>query len=226
MGKYYLAYEERYKKVHSEGLFWFKNQPTPEVLEWIECNKIKLSDEICEVGCGEGRDALYLAQQGYKITALDVSKTVIGKCMQLASQGGVNVNFLVADILSKERIFEKKFKWIYSIATLHMLVEDSDREQFLHSIYTMLQPGGKFLLLSMGDGQTERKSDTSTAFELQERTHGETGRSIIVAGTSYRAVSWENHKQEIENSGFLIQKTMDTENDEYGKCMTVYLERE
>lgn len=226
MNKYYLAYEERYKRVHSEGLFWFKNQPTPELLEWVKFNKIKFSDEMCEIGCGEGRDALHLAQKGYKITALDVSQTAIKKCMQLASQRGIDVNFVVTDILSANKTIDKKFNWIYSIATLHMLVEDGDRKQFLRAIYNMLQPGGKLLLINKGDGQLEWKSNPYTAFHLQERTVGETGRNIMVASTSYRAINWEEHKKEIKNAGFSIQKVLNTENDEYEKCMTVYLERE
>ena len=82
------------------------------------------------------------------------------------------------------------------------------------------------LLINKGDGQLERKSNPSTAFHLQERTIGETGRNIMVASTSYRAVNWEIHKQEILSAGFTVQQVLDTVNDEYDKCMTVYLERE
>ncbi|MGZ9584319.1 class I SAM-dependent methyltransferase [Paenibacillus marinisediminis] len=226
MNKYYLAYEERYKRVHSEGLSWFKDQPTPELLEWVECNNIDVNDEICDVGCGEGRDALHLAQKGYKITALDVSQTAIKKCTQLASQRGIDANFVLADILSADKTFGRKFNWIYSIATLHLLVEDEDRKQFLDAVYNMLRPEGKLLLINKGDGQLERESNPSTAFHLQERTVGETGRKIMVASTSYRAVNWVKHKQEIERAGFIIKKALDTENDEYDQCMTVYLKRE
>lgn len=63
MKKYYFAYEDRYKQIHSEGLLWFQDKPTPELLEWIESNGILLGSNICEIGCGEGRDALYLSEK-------------------------------------------------------------------------------------------------------------------------------------------------------------------
>ncbi|MDF2675019.1 MAG: hypothetical protein K0R09_3288 [Clostridiales bacterium] len=226
MKKYYHAYNERYKKVHEEGLLWFSKEPTPEVLEWIKYYNIRIKDEICEIGCGEGRDSLYLAQSGYCITAIDSSEEAIKKCKDLSREKGLNVNWIVKDALEIGDGSEfKKFKWIYTIATLHMLVDDEDRIKFLTSIYNLLEPSGKLLLLSLGDGVNERSSDISTAFELQERNHMWTGRKMNVAGTSYRGVNWANHKKELEQTGFHIEKTMNTENMEYNQCMTVYLSK-
>lgn len=226
MKKYYLAYNERYKKVHEEGLLWFSKEPTPEVLEWIKYYNIHIKDEICEIGCGEGRDSLCLAQSGYLITAIDSSEEAIKKCKDLSKEIGLNVNWIVKDALEIRDGSEfKKFKWIYTIATLHMLVDNEDRIKFLTSIYNLLEPSGKLLLLSKGDGVNERASDTSTAFELQERNHMWTGRMFKVAGTSYRGINWTNHKKELEQAGFHIEKTMNTENKEYSQCMTVYLSK-
>ncbi|MCR1898575.1 class I SAM-dependent methyltransferase [Irregularibacter muris] len=226
MREYYLAYEERYKKVHSEGFTWFSDIPTPELLEWVEFNNIPMDDEICEVGCGEGRDALYLSSEGYKVTAVDASESAILKCKELSKKKGVVVNWKVADALFLNKMIKKQYKWVYSIATLHMLVEDNDRNKFLDSLFNILQPKGKLLLVSMGDGESEKRSDTSTAFELQERSNNVEGKKIMVAGTSYRGVNWEYHKHELERAGFQIEKAINTENHEYGNCMTVYLSRD
>lgn len=46
MKKYYLAYDERYKKAHSEGILWFSNNPTPDLLKWIEHYDISKQDKI------------------------------------------------------------------------------------------------------------------------------------------------------------------------------------
>jgi len=225
MKKYYLAYEDRYKKVHAEGLRWFSNKPTPELLEWIKYNNIPINEEICEIGCGEGRDALYLAIQGYKVTAIDASPTAIDKCKQLAVEKKLKINFEVLDALEPNFRINRKFKWIYSIATLHMLAEDEDRRKFLNSLHGLLEPGGKALIVSMGDGDSERRSDITKAFELQERYHPETGRAMMLVGTSYRGVNWEVHENELISAGFEIEKKLNTENDEYAKCMTVYMKK-
>lgn len=225
MKEYYLAYEERYKKVHSEGLMRFSDIPTPELLEWIEYNSIPNNSEICEVGCGEGRDALYLSSNGYKVAAVDASQSAILKCKELAEKKSVDVDWIVADALSLSKTFKRQYEWVYSVATLHMLVDDNDRSKFLCSLFDILEPNGKLLLVNMGDGIMERKSDTSTAFELQERTNNVSGTKIMVASTSYRGINWEQHQDELKRTGFLIEKAINTENHEYGNCMTVYLSR-
>lgn len=223
MGKYYNAYDNRYKRIHEDDLLWFSKDPTPELIEWIKHYNIPIKDEICEVGCGEGRDALFLAGQGYKITGIDISEEGIGKCKELSKERNLDIEWIVGDALHLGEKFYRNYNWIYSIGTLHMLVEDEDRKQFLKAIYSLLKPKGKFLLISMGDGETEKKSDISTAFELEKRTHMLSGKTYEVAGTSYRAINWENHKKELEEAGFTIEKIMSTENDEYFKCMTLYL---
>lgn len=129
----------------------------------------------------------------------------------------------MADVLFLDRYLEKQYKWVYSIAALHMLVNDADRHKFLDSIYKILEPGGKALLVSMGNGVNEIKTDINNAFELQERNHIATGKRVLVAGTSYRSINWVSHKREIEKAGFVIEKAINTENEEYGNCMTVYL---
>lgn len=225
MKAYYFAYEERYKKVHSHGLMWFSDIPTPELLEWVEYNNIPAGDDLCEVGCGEGRDSLYMSSKGYRMTAVDASESAILKCRELSDKKGVDVDWMAADALFLSKVIKRQYKWVYSIATLHMLVDADDRDKFLSSLYNILEPGGKLLLVSMGDGKSERKSDTSTAFELQERTDNVSGTKVMVAGTSYRGVNWEYHKHELQEAGFIIEKAMNTENHEYGACMTVYLSR-
>lgn len=225
MDKYYKAYNQRYQQVHDEGLLWFSSNPTPEVMAWIKHNKISKLDNICEIGCGEGRDTMNLAGLGYKLVGADISDIAINKCKELSKSREIKVDWKVLDATKLKETKLEKYQWIYSVATLHMLVEDEDRKAFLKSLYDQLKPGGKCLIVSMGDGVNERKTDISQAFELQERTHMTTGRSFELAGTSYRAVNWENHKKELLETGFIIEETLNTENDDYFKCMTVYLSK-
>ena len=56
---------------------------------------------------------------------------------------------------------------------------------------------------------------SQAAFVLQERNHTVDGKTFNVASTSYRAVNWEEHKEKAKEAGFLVEKMMDTENEEY-----------
>ena len=78
--KYYEAYDKRYDKMHSLGLEWEKKDPSPIVKNIIQKYNIKKEQAILEIGCGEGRDARVLLEDGYNILASDVSQEVINYC--------------------------------------------------------------------------------------------------------------------------------------------------
>src|SRR5437588_11801910 len=52
-----------------------------------------------ELGCGTGASAVWLAQQGFDVTALDLSAAAIACARQRADEAGARVRFLVADVL-------------------------------------------------------------------------------------------------------------------------------
>ena len=50
-----------------------------------------------DIACGEGRNAIWLAQRGWQVTASDFSQVAIDRGAQLASAAGVNVDWVCAD---------------------------------------------------------------------------------------------------------------------------------
>lgn len=52
-----------------------------------------------DVGCGEGADAIWLAQRGWSVTAVDISAVAVSRARAAAEQAGVTVEWLVADVL-------------------------------------------------------------------------------------------------------------------------------
>lgn len=225
--RYYQAYNERLKKIHGMGELWFSTDPTPELLAWLREYKVPEDEQILEIGCGEGRDAIHLAELGYAISACDISEQAIVKCKELSEKKGVEVDWLIADALKLEKVLKKRrYKWVYSIGTLHILVYDEDRQQFLARLYSVLQPGGRALLVNMGNGEEERKTDPNIAFEEVERNLlCDERKKVKVSATSCRVVSWERHRRELQEAGFTIERELNTINHEYGPCMTVYLSR-
>ncbi len=51
-----------------------------------------------DLGCGEGRNAIWLAEQGCPTTGVDYSSVAIERARRLARQRGVGVRFLEADV--------------------------------------------------------------------------------------------------------------------------------
>ena len=103
-----------------------------------------------------------------------------------------------------------RFDFIYAVAVIHMLVEDGDRDGFYRFIRTHLKPGGVALICTMGDGEMERSSDVRTAFDLQDRIHEPTGKSVQIASTSCRMVSFPAFREELHRNGLAILKEGNT----------------
>jgi SAM-dependent methyltransferase len=52
-----------------------------------------------DVGCGEGADAIWLARQGWTVTAIDISDVALGRARKAAEQAGVAVEWICGDAL-------------------------------------------------------------------------------------------------------------------------------
>lgn len=199
--KYYAAYDERYKTAHALGVSWSSGKSSPIVLEMLKKYNILSCRELLEVGCGEGRDSRAVLENGYNLTATDISEEAIEYCKKTMPQ--YKERFGVLDCLSES--LDKPFDFIYSIAVIHMLVDDGDRDGFCRFIRSHLKPDGLALICTMGDGEFEMQSDISRAFEIQERDH-ESGK-MMVAGTSCRMVSFKTFEDELSRNGLkLIEK--------------------
>ena len=199
---YYEAYDDRYRQVHGENLMWFAKTPSQIVMETISELGIDHTDRILEVGCGEGRDAACLLKRGYNLLATDVSKVAIEFCRNRWPE--YEDRFAVLDCVRGS--LDEHFRFIYAVAVLHMLVEQEDRNRFYRFIRSHLEENGAALICTMGDGEMECCSDIRKAFELQERVHGTSGKTLKIAGTSYRAVSSDTFERELAENGFRIRR--------------------
>ena len=213
--KYYEAYDDRYRQVHSQNLCWAEDAASPIVREIIEKYGIRKDSRILEIGCGEGRDAHPLLKDGCSILATDISQEAIRYCRSLDPDHAAS--FRELDVISGS--LDCSFDFIYAVAVVHMLVLDEDRRAFYRFIRSHLDEKGIGLVCSMGDGVLERSSDISTAFDLQRRVHGQTGQDMMIAGTSCRMVSFDIFYKELKESGLRILESGITETVPGFSCM-------
>ena len=201
MAKYYEAYEKRYRQVHAQSLSWASDKNSPIVLDTLKKYVKADKPRILDIGCGEGRDCLYLMNLGYDVQALDISEEAIRYCRQQAGTGNED-RFHVLDVCTES--LEGSFDFIYSVATLHMLVLRQDRERYLSFIKNHLSDGGYALILSMGDGVMESESNIDEAFDDKPRVHQETGTELSIASTSCKMVSFGTFREELRSAGFTV----------------------
>ena len=198
MKAYYEAYEERYKTIHEKGFSWAGDEKTPIVFDVIRRYSLSTQAPILEIGCGEGRDARAVLDEGYNLLATDISPEAISYCTGRYPQH--SERFEVLDCLKGD--CKGVFDMIYAVAVIHMLVEDEDRKNFYSFIRGHLSKDGVALVCSMGDGETEFSTKAEEAFELRERNHF--SGKVLVSSTSCRMVSFSTFEKEISEAGLTI----------------------
>ncbi|WP_152364721.1 class I SAM-dependent methyltransferase [Microlunatus speluncae] len=102
-----------------------------------------------DLGCGEGGDAIWLAQQGWQVTGLDVSTTAIGRARAAATTAGVaeSITFAATDLAVWTGAGEHHD--LVSACFFHSPVE-VDRSAILRRAADTLAPGGHLLIVSHG----------------------------------------------------------------------------
>ena len=221
--EYYKAYDKRYKQIHDLNLLWEKRETTKEVMDIINKYNINKNDKILDLGCGEGRDSIYLLDNGYNVLAVDYSINVINKCNELTNNKYIN-NFKQFDLI-KDKL-NNKYKFIYSIAVLHMFVEDSHRNSFYKCIYNHLEENGIALIICMGDGIKEYKSNIEEAFNDTKRINTNNDAVVNVASTSCCIKNLNHIKEEIKNNNLnIIDISIIDDLPNFDKCICVVVSK-
>lgn len=221
--EYYEAYDDRYRQVHAQGLRWFDEAPSGIVSQTMEDFHISKEANLLEIGCGEGRDARFLLRKGHDLLATDISPEAIDYCRREDPEH--SAHYRVLDCVRGS--VGRKFDLIYAVSVVHMLVKDEDRRGFYGFIREHLKPGGIALICTMGDGQMECATDATAAFAVQERIHEPTGKRVMIASTSYRAVSFAAFEQELGDSGLEILKQGFTDiQPDYWKVMYAVVKKQ
>jgi SAM-dependent methyltransferase len=96
-----------------------------------------------DLACGEGRNALWLAERGWHVTAVDYSTVAITKARDRAALAGSEVDFVCADLLDyspPEGAFDL-------VLVLYLQLPAEERRLVLSRAEAAVAPGGTFLLI-------------------------------------------------------------------------------
>lgn len=88
------SYDERYEQ---PGYYWGK-APSRMCYRVLHLLPPDRPLRLLDIGCGEGRNAVFFARNGYQVTAFDASAKGVEKTRQLAGEAGVQLNAFVANI--------------------------------------------------------------------------------------------------------------------------------
>lgn len=99
---------------------------------------------ILDLGCGQGRISIPLANEGYKIVGLDASPALLDAAVKRAKEGKSKVKFINEDM--RNLSFENEFDVIINMGTAFGYIESSDEEkEILSKVFSALKPNGVFI---------------------------------------------------------------------------------
>jgi len=128
-------YDERYR---TEESYWGK-RPSDLCLRVLALHPPVEPTSLLDIGCGEGRNAVFFARNGYSVTAFDLSPRGIEKTMRLAKEAGAWLTAFTADILEYRP--DREFDIVFSTGSLHYIPEEL-RAEILGSYKRHTRPGG------------------------------------------------------------------------------------
>lgn len=127
----------------------------PNVFLTDAIGTVPAGSSIVELGAGEGRNAVWLAQQGYTVTAVDYAWTGLKKTEHLASRFGVDVETVEADVLT----WRPSRTWDAIVVTfLHVLPDQQDL--LFEQMKRLTAPGGWILAEWFRPAQVEEGYDS------------------------------------------------------------------
>jgi SAM-dependent methyltransferase len=96
-----------------------------------------------DLACGEGRNAVWLAEQGWQATGVDFSDRALGKARELAAARGVEASWVQADLLDyrpEQRAYDL-------VIVLYLQVPAPERGRVLRAAADAVTPEGTLLVV-------------------------------------------------------------------------------
>ena len=135
------AWDERYA---ASELVW---SATPNQFVAAELADLRPGRAL-DVACGEGRNALWLAARGWRVTAVDFSAVALdkGRALQARQDGGeeLPIDWVHADVLTHD---PGRGEYDLAVVAYLQLVEE-ERHATLRRTFDALAPGGTFLVVA------------------------------------------------------------------------------
>jgi len=135
-------WDERYAQRNTP---WDTGRPSSELQRILREREIPRGRAL-ELGCGTGTNAVFLAQQGFDVTAVDVASLAIEQARVKATEAGVDVTWFVADLLDLPDV-GPPFPFVFDRGVYHA-VRREDLAGFLETLSRVTAPGGTYLTLA------------------------------------------------------------------------------
>lgn len=131
---------------------WDRRYSGPELVWGAEPNEFVAEHlagippcRVLDLGSGEGRNALWLAEQGHRVTALDLSQVAIDKARVMAADAGLGIDFWAVDLV---RAWQPEPEAYDLVLLSYLQVPPSSRRRVHAKAIAALAPGGTVFVVA------------------------------------------------------------------------------
>jgi cyclopropane fatty-acyl-phospholipid synthase-like methyltransferase len=138
---------------HACGCFW-GTEPSSLIIKLARIIDSFVGLSVLDAGCGEGKNALFLAEKGANVAAFDVSEAAISNARGFAAARGITgIDYRVADVRISD--LRESFDVIIAYGLLHCMKNIAQVLSVCRNLQSATRPGGYFALCAFNS----RKQD-------------------------------------------------------------------
>lgn len=136
------VFEEFYKDAKAqEQLAWHHREPNTQLKAAVESHSEP--GAALDLGCGSGNDACYVAEHGWKVTAVDFMPQAVTMTLETAAEKNVSVHTVEADVLEWET--DEQFDLVLDSGLMHNM-DRAKIAKYKKRILDWLKPDGDFVI--------------------------------------------------------------------------------
>ena len=144
--------QEFWDKRYSEAGFAYGTKPSLYLVS--KSKLLKPGMKVLAIGDGEGRNGIWLAEQGMEVTIIDQSEIGLNKARHLAAEKSVVIQTLCEDLVS----WEWPVNTYDAIVSIFVHFGPTERPTVHKSIVNALKVGGWLMMQSFHKDQINRNS--------------------------------------------------------------------
>lgn len=133
-----------------------------------------------DLGAGEGRNAVWLALQGWDVTAVDFSAVGLGKARQMAREADVELATVACDVEEYEPTVP-----VDLVLLSYLQIPDDHQVRLLRRVVHWLQPGGAVFVVAHDKSNVENgrggPPDEGVCYTVEQTVAALTGLEIVFA---------------------------------------------
>lgn len=153
---------------------WDTGRPSTELQRVVTESAIQPCRAL-EIGCGTGTNCVWLAQQGFTVTGVDVAPLAIEKATERAQAAGLQAEFLIADVLALPEL-GGPFGFFFDRGCYHA-VRRSNPNDYAPAVARLLASGARGLILA---GNAREPHEPGPPVVSEEQLRQELGQAFEI----------------------------------------------